>query len=349
MEPKTISRRNYGIDLLRIVSMFMIVMLHSMGHGGLLKGTAPRSANYAVAWLLECGCYCAVNCFALVSGYVGLRSRFRLSGIAALWLQVVFYHAAFTVIWALAEHRAIDFALALQPVKNRAYWYYSAYFGISFFMPFLNGAVEHMDRRTAGIAAVGIVLLFSVYPTLSGTDMFKTDDGYHTIWLLVIYLLGACIRKHEPLKNCGKRVWALGYLAMVGLSCGALLLRSHIRAVPSLIQYTSPTILLAAVCLLMLFAKVTPGEKARKCIVLVSPLTFGVYLIHDSLFIRKTFISDSLTAAGSDPLPVMLAKLLGFAVLVFTVCLCIDYLRSRLFKALRIQKGLDALEKKILP
>ena len=32
-----IQTRNYGIDALRIVSMLMIVMLHVIGHGGVIK------------------------------------------------------------------------------------------------------------------------------------------------------------------------------------------------------------------------------------------------------------------------------------------------------------------------
>ena len=29
--------RNYGIDFLRMISMIMIVMLHTLGHGGILR------------------------------------------------------------------------------------------------------------------------------------------------------------------------------------------------------------------------------------------------------------------------------------------------------------------------
>lgn len=30
--------RNYGIDLLKILAMFMITILHTQGHGGILWG-----------------------------------------------------------------------------------------------------------------------------------------------------------------------------------------------------------------------------------------------------------------------------------------------------------------------
>lgn len=331
--------RNYGIDLLRIVSMFMIVMLHTLGHGGALKGADPATVHYKLLWHLESGAYCAVNCFALVSGYVGLSSRFKLSGIVQLWLQVVFYHAIFTVVWALVENRPVDPALALMPVKNNAYWYYTAYFGISFFTPLVNKAVENLDKKTALLCAAGAVLLFSVYPTLAGKDIFKLDGGYHVLWLLVIYLLGAVLRRHAPLERWGKAAWALVYLAMVGLSWGMLMLRNRTGLqLVNLIQYTSPTILLAAVALLMLFSKISMAGRGQKWIALVSPLTFGVYLIHDSLFIRNTFIKGSLAAVSAAAVPVMIGKVLCFACAVFVGCLVIEWLRGALFKALRVKE-----------
>lgn len=336
-------QRNYGIDLLRIVSMFMIVLLHSLGHGGALKGAEPGTWNYRILWLVECAAYCAVNCFALVSGYVGLGSRFRLSGIVQLWLQVFFYHSIFTVTWALLEQRQLGPA-ALLPVKNNAYWYYTAYFGISFFTPLINTALEHLDRRTMLICAAGIVLLFSVYPTLTGTDMFKLGGGYHVLWLLVIYILGVVLRKYPPFPHRRGWIWAGLYLAAVLLSWG-------VRTVWNkgmLIAYTSPTIVLAAVSLVMLFSKVNVPGWLRKLIAVVSPLTFGVYLIHDSLFIRSRFIKGALSGVSGSSMAVMGAKVFCFAGGIFVLCLFTDWLRSVLFDKLRVKKCLSALEQKLL-
>lgn len=334
----TKQKRNYGIDLLRIVSMFMIVMLHSLGHGKALAGAETMSVNYQLLWLLECAAYCAVNCFALVSGYVGLGSRLKLSGIVQLWLQVFFYHGIFTVVWALLENRPLEL-LDLLPIRNNAYWYYTAYFGISFFMPLINGALEQLDKRTAWTCVIGAVLLYSVYPTLLGKDIFKIDGGYHALWLVIIYILGACIRKYAPCGNWGKRVWAAGYLAMVLVSWGTLMVKKQTGLqLINLVQYPSPTILLAAVCLLMLFSKLRTGDGIRKIIALVSPLTFGVYLIHDSMFIRKSLISGTLAEVSAGSTVGMTAKVFCFAAAVFVVCLAIDWLRSKLFQLLRVKE-----------
>ena len=44
---------NWGIDFLRIVSMFMVVCLHMLGRGGILDYAAILSDKYEVVWLLE--------------------------------------------------------------------------------------------------------------------------------------------------------------------------------------------------------------------------------------------------------------------------------------------------------
>lgn len=87
------SERNYGIDLLRIVSMLMVVTLHILKRNLLYnKDVEIFSMKYNILWILEIMSYCAVNCYALISGFVGVKSKFKYSNILILWLQVVFYN-----------------------------------------------------------------------------------------------------------------------------------------------------------------------------------------------------------------------------------------------------------------
>lgn len=89
------TERNIGIDLLKIVSMLMIVTLHMLGHGGVLDDMPPMSRCYQVAWLIEIACYGAVNCYALASGF--LTARCNIRKLMELWLQVMFYSLLITI------------------------------------------------------------------------------------------------------------------------------------------------------------------------------------------------------------------------------------------------------------
>ena len=51
---KTAPSRQYGLDLLRILSMMMVVSLHLLGKGGFLEGlTGPMGTRDYLAFLLE--------------------------------------------------------------------------------------------------------------------------------------------------------------------------------------------------------------------------------------------------------------------------------------------------------
>ena len=87
------SSRNYGIDLLRVFSIFLVAILHILGHGGAI-GTTTSLWHFSAIWFLEIFAYPAVNCFVLISGFVGYRGdnyTLRLRNIISMFFTVVFY------------------------------------------------------------------------------------------------------------------------------------------------------------------------------------------------------------------------------------------------------------------
>lgn len=92
-------KRNYGIDLLRLVLMFMICVLHTLGHGGILPAFPAGSFGYNFYWLPETLCYCAVDAFALISGYTAREGKKQnYARITEMWLQVFFYSFVITAL-----------------------------------------------------------------------------------------------------------------------------------------------------------------------------------------------------------------------------------------------------------
>ena len=73
------SERNMGVELFRIVSMLLVILLHVMGHGGVYTYADPLSTNYTVAWFLETVGYCSVNCYAIISGFAKRQNQIQIS------------------------------------------------------------------------------------------------------------------------------------------------------------------------------------------------------------------------------------------------------------------------------
>lgn len=153
--------RNYGIDLLRIFSMFMVVLLHVNNFPGLLSFYDKNSLEYIFVWLTEAFAICAVNVYAVISGYVLLNSKFKLKRILQLYLEVLFFNFLSYVLiivtkgeWSGVKEfiKGIVFIL---PLSGNDLWYFKAYFLLFFTFPLLNILVKNMNKRQ-------FILLFSV-------------------------------------------------------------------------------------------------------------------------------------------------------------------------------------------
>ena len=204
------SRRNIGIDLLRIVSMYMIVVLHIQGPGGILDTREYFSPHYLLALLLQSATYCSVNCFGLITGYVMGTGAIKLKKLVLMWMQVFFYSFGIMLFAALIGHIDPDRVMWLRsifPVFGKRYWYVTAYFGMMLLAPAAVYAVNHMPQKTLRNMLIAIAVLVSLIGTLTKTDPFMYELGYSAAWLMFLFLLGGYLRRWGAFtgwtnKNC---------------------------------------------------------------------------------------------------------------------------------------------------
>lgn len=344
----TTRERNYGIDSLRIVSMFMIVMLHVLGAGGILARSPWGTGNYFAAWGAENLILCAVNCYALISGFVGVYSKARLKNIVSLWFQVEFYSLGIAILLYFLFPGLFGLSDILKsglPVLFERYWYFTAYFGMFFFMPYMNRFVlEASGDMQSKFLAVSFVL-FSVMPTVVHLDVFHTLNGYSALWLALMYVLGAYIRHHGVWQGRGN-VFYLG-LFLAAVACNILVkfgmtffwmnrtgsdnIHSNI-----LMEYTAPTVVVASVMLLIVFSRIRWGRLGVALVRFLAPLTFGVYLIHMQPMVWQLL--------GDAPfkwiveLPVYKSSLMFMALIcvIYMGCSVVEFVRKMLFKVLHM-------------
>lgn len=342
-------RRNYGIDLLRMLAMWMVIILHILNKGGVLSAAAPLSAGYEAAKLLEAGAYCAVNCYGLISGYVGVQHRFRYSGAIALWLRVTFYTVSITAVFAAFLPGSVDGDRVLRaffPVLFRQYWYVTAYFGMCLFIPFFNLLLDRLSERQRRVLALFIVLVFSVLPTLRQRDVFLTDNGYSVLWLSCLYLLGGCLRLSCLGKKRGSGGWAAVYAICAVLTWSVHWAADRVWIAAErgtcdkvlLTSYTSPTILLAAAALVLCFAQLSIPPCFEKLIKGVAPLAFSVYLIHAHPLIWEYGMADRFSVLAAKTPPVMLLLVLGAALGIYVICSLMDVFRVWIFRLLHMDE-----------
>ena len=342
----------FGIELLRILATFYIILLHVVGQGGVAAASGGGKGTYTVSYLLLALAYPAVNCYALISGFVGCKSRFKLSRLLSLWLTVVFVNLA---VWGafrlLAPEMAASFSLeaCLKPLLTNEYWYVTAYFGLSVLTPVLNAAAE-LPKKTFAEMLIGLFACFVLLPKIADNDLFLTRSGYSTLWLVLLYLVGMFFRLHLlPKKR--SRLCGAACLAVYGMISVFLPLQKRLtenKLLASGIEnpvylknyaYTSVLIVLSSIALFAVFTQINVQNKAVcKFISFFSTASFGVYILHTQPLVWANLLQDAFSQFAVFSAPVMAACCLAAALGIFLACTAVEKLRALLFCVTRLDR-----------
>lgn len=342
------SRRNVGIDLLRIISMCMIIVIHMNSYGKASEMIDVFSFKYFLSQGLAFFVASSVNIYAMISGFVSGSKTVHGSSIRKflkLWFQVFFYSVLLMLIFKTMYPTQIGKRQMLEavfPTTSMQYWYFTFYIPVLFFAPYLNLMVSHMDIAAMRKLIALLFLIFSIIPWVFQTDWFGLDGGFNAFWLIIMYLFGAWLRKESditdsPLAKCRKS-WLL--FSLIGLILIQVLLRYALDKLGAVTgagsglmhafsSYTSPFIVLEACVMVILFGSLTLAEtKKIRWISELGVASFGVYLIHDNQFVREYMMMERLIGIGQlNPVAYMLA-MLGCAVGIYMCCAVVELLRS---------------------
>lgn len=341
-------KRNYGLDLLRALSILFVVTLHVLRHGGILE--AAHGKAYVIAYLLESLSICAVDCFVLISGYRLCKTQYKSRRIVSLWVEALFYSVALTIFICILNSQlpsGQQIITAVTPIMSSEWWFFSQYFALFFFSIILNAALNSLSKRQVGAAMVAIILVFCLFPSLFHADVFKLAKGYSFAWFACVYFIGGGIRVLFDDINVSKALGLLAYLVGAAATLSAhVLLKLGILA-PLLTQYkdcflayNSPFVLGAAIGLFWFFGNLKIQRKPlRSALRWITPSVFSIYLISDFPLIRAAFIKGAFSQYASLPIALLPLAVIATVLVIALVCVSIDAIRRLLFKVLRFDKA----------
>lgn len=342
--------RNYGIDLSRITAMLMIIIMHVLLYGGLLESTEPFTLRHWVVWGIYVFCFCAVNCYALISGYLMWNKHPNIARLLGIWVQVVFYNLVCVAVGAFQFDAALDWKSILTyffPITSYTYWYISSYFGLMLFVPMLNVALERLDQHTMrSIFGIGLLMIF--LNMFSHEDAYHLSGGYSLLWLMVLYLLGGYFAKYRSIEKLGLRKSVLLFVVSISVTMIWKVIFEYCNTYTSwsfpcdlLISYTSPTIILAGIAVFSFFSKVKSPKAVTKAVKSIGTATLGVYIIHENPIIRYNLVASIGYPLISFHTYTMVPALLGITLAVFIVCTLIELVRAWLFRVCGVNRLLE--------
>lgn len=364
--------RNYGIDLLRMLSMFMVCILHILEQGGVIGASKTLSAQYETAWFMDIAAFCAVNVFALISGYVCIDAKYKYSNGIMLYLKVIFYAIVITAVFAFIKPNAVgagEWVKAFFPVMTYQYWYFSCYVVLFFLIPLLNMGINALSKRQLKVVVIALIVLFSFLQTgfkhvlLDAYwqdeygEIFNTAEGYSPIWIIVLYIIGAGLKRIGFFEKLSAKKALAGFILAALVTWGFKYIVQYIALKVSgenrwelmyfsgrLANYISPTILFEAVFLLAVFEKIRLPEFIKRIVKIASPAAFSVYLIHVHQLIWIHGITDRFARFAKLSAPLLALAVIGTALGIYTVCSLIDIIRELIFKALKLKQLVSKID-----
>lgn len=348
-----------GIDLLRALAMFFVIIWHFIGQGGLLDHTEPGSAKYWILSFVQILTCCCVNLYGLTTGYLMCNKPFRLSRVTKLWVTTVFWSVVVScVLFAvLPESRTFEEVVSMfLPILRGRYWFFTAYVVVMLLSPVLNLVIRSLSKGQFHLLLAVLFLLFGVIPVGSlGYDVMRISTGHHFSWMIVLYIIGGYLNRFVHREGTNSNRWLLAYFgfALVHLLYKFVTTSIGLTGFAGLfLTYPSPLIVGEAICLFLYFrdagTKIAPDGIAGKLIKFAAPGIYSVYVIHVHPKVYwNAHIVALFRAWDNWNVVAVCGAMIGTAAALFAVCICLDALRQKLFLVLSIDRAIGTVTDKI--
>ncbi|MDE6334866.1 MAG: acyltransferase [Muribaculaceae bacterium] len=266
------------MELLRIVSMLMVLAVHADGAAlGLpaLHGETDKASAYDL-WRLaiESIAIIGVNCFTMISGYFGIHLRWRSA--ASYLFQCAFYSVGiYSILMLIFPGRlsAAGWAESWLVLSHTDLWYVPAYFGLMLLSPILNAGIKALDRRQYTLILTAFTL-FNIWCGWWWQGSFN-PTGYTLVQLIFVYVIARYIRLHVSLSSILQHrstIAATYLLSTAGIFASSLYMDPLLA-----FAYNSPFVLLSTVSLFSLFTTI---RIQSGLINYAAQSAFAAYLIH---------------------------------------------------------------------
>lgn len=331
-----------NIDILRIISILMVLTLHALGHGGILFSYNFYTMEYQIFWLVESLCMVAVNCFILITGYLMVNSTFKASRLISTISQVEFYSILCTVvtkyIWKI-EINVSELFSTVFPISNNRYWYMSCYIILLMLMPLLNKYMQKVSKQELLLTIYTLIFIFCLIPNVIFWSRWALGSGYTYPWFVVMYMIGGYFK----LYGFPEISWKKAFILYLSFSVGSyitrvileiLSMKSEIAINVDLFYcYNTVTVFPASVFLFESIIGMKINKRIAVKISKTGKYTLGAYLCSDNDIIReRLWTKINLTNYISKGIASVIIYLFCAVILIFFMGCMIELIRQKLEK-----------------
>lgn len=350
MNGRDVLLRKTNIELLRILSMFMIVFAHVTWEGKFVfsKSDVIHNTMIQFPWLFG---QIGVICFTLISSYflskaerVKRKSLMKIGKVTWFWslLILVTVKCFGDKLLTLNIKLYID---SIFPIIMGTYWYVTAYIALYIIFPYLNIIIEKLNRKEYNIFIIVLLIIFSIIPTFTGATALNSTNAASSIFsLIIIYFIGGYIRKYSDVLNISLYKIVIFFITSLVISIIILILLNVAnkynfiditgtnRLYGRFMRTNSIFQILSGTSLFVIFKKI--DIKYNKYINDMANKMFGIYVIHTNPIIIIILWSQIVRINRFESSSYVLMYEFVGAVIVFLGCMLLEYIRDSLFRGI---------------
>lgn len=328
-----VTHRQSNIELLRVISMFMVLL----GHYYVISGFSDIdiiSFNWIGMQFLGAWSKVAVDIFVIITGYFMVDQTIRWQKILKL-LSCTYFWGIIVLVFAFCLGLSIktDYIYKTLFPLTPLNWFARSYLLLYISIPLFNRIIDKLTKQQLRFVLLGLVTLLYLIPTLIST--FISGGGYLTSYFTfgTMYMIGAYIRKYGDVKT-DKISIGIGIISTI-LILGSILWNDFHYSDGLYVMYlahkgNSIVGLLSAIGIFTIFKNLK--VKYNNKINVIASTTFAVYLIHNNPLISEWLWNRVVQANVYFNTSYFIVHMIGIAGMIFLICSILEFLRLNIFK-----------------
>lgn len=331
-------KRDMNYELLRIISMILIICAHYITHSHIMEDVDIYSFNYFILEIIMASTRISVGLYILITGYYMVTSKMKLKKLINIWTEIIFYSILILIIYIIAsgDFNIKNIIKSFLPISSSWYWFATAYIALYMLTPFINILIKNINKKVY-LILLGILFFFLVLQKniFAGNKVIDSNGGSNLTFFIFLYLIGGYIRLHFDRKINRKLCLYITIATPfinTALKMVALILFN--KSLGRLIDFNSIFNFISMICLFLYFKDLKiRSDRVSKVIEKIAPLMFSIYLITDNGLSRNFIWVNIFKVRSFANSPYLLIHFFITIIVIFIVCGIIETIRVKLWNA----------------
>lgn len=332
--------RDSRIELLRIISMFLIVLSHFSVFGNWSNKSSLTALQTTRTLLFDALGPAAAICFFLITGYFSNKAGRQIKAqvkkstnkIKSIWAQTLFYSIGIGLLLYIIQVvplGIVALAKSFLPVILNQYWFITCYILLILFSPYIGVMIDNLDK--VQFKRLVLVLFSLQVPALLGNQIISK-------FLLAIlgYLIGKmiAIEKNQVVNIKGSILLLIGLL-IYAFDLLSIFLMRYIGFPLGHSAHFTQYILAVCLAIVLFIAVLKLKPFSNKTVNYISKSVFAVYLITEQPSMRMVLWGPLLNVKQYQNTTLFPLQGIWVVLIIFTVCIVIDMGRRGILRLIR--------------